>query len=450
MIQCQIIRSQLDSMSDKLVAIFRPIRVENVSIMKNRIIPLVLSLLLIASIFAAPASASVGSANLKVTIIEINPYPAQIGQYMDLTVQVENVGRDRADNAFVEVVPEYPFSLDSPQNAVQNIGALNPEKIATKEFHLFVDKDAQKGTRSIDIRTRTDMDSPWSEETFDIRVGTETFDSKGTVELETFTFDPEVFMPGDRGTVTVTLINRATTPTVSIDGEDFDTNARIQSAVLKSSNEDVSVSSPPYVEMGLLGPGDSIDLTFNVEVGEDVREGTHNLVLAIEGNSFDYNSRKNIPLEVDSSNVRVIPSKPLKLVNGEATLEFDVANTHPNEFSSVSIKPEAEGVEFYPAEYFIGPMDPDELFTIEFDAVAENSDGLEGLAPDESEAVNMTLIASYSNGINLHENEVINLQLRSTTENTGSSSQSVIVAVVLVALVAAGVLVYRKKKQGKE
>lgn len=418
--------------------------------MKNRIIPLVLSLLLIASIFAAPASASVGSANLKVTIIEISPYPAQIGQYVDLTVQVENVGRDRADDASIEVVPEYPFSLDSPLNGMQNIGALAPEKIATREFHLFVDKDAQKGTRSIDIRTRIDKDSPWSEETFDIRVGTETFDSKGTVELEAITFDPEVFMPGDRGTVTVTLVNRATTPTVSIGGEDFDTNARIQSAVLETSTDGVTVSSPPYVEMGLLGPGDRIDLTFNVEVGEDVRDGTYNLILAIQGNSFDYNSRKNIPLEVDSANVRVIPSKPLKLVNGEATLEFDVANTHPNEFSSVRIKPEAEGIEFYPVEYFIGPMDPDELFTIEFDAVVEGSDGLEGLAPDGSEPVNLTLIASYSNGVNLHENEVSNLQLRFATENTGSNSQSVIVAVLLVALLAAGVLVYRKKKQSKE
>jgi hypothetical protein len=30
-------------------------------------------------------------------------------------------------------------------------------------------------------------------------------------------------------------------------------------------------------------------------------------------------------------------------------------------------------VKFYPAEYFIGPMDPDELFTIKFDAIRDNS-----------------------------------------------------------------------------
>ena len=49
---------------------------------------------------------------------------------------------------------------------------------------------------------------------------------------------------------------------------------------------------------------------------------------------------------------RVIPSKELQLVNGESTLEFDVANTHPNEFKSVRIKPEARRSEILPCGIF--------------------------------------------------------------------------------------------------
>ncbi|HNW38386.1 MAG TPA: COG1361 S-layer family protein, partial [Methanosarcina vacuolata] len=340
---------------------------------KKLTVTILFPLLLISLLFAVPASAAVGGANLKVTIVETNPYPAKIGEYLTLTVQVENIGGDKADNVDIEVVPQYPFSLDSEANALQNVGVLNPGRTATKEFYLFVDKNAQKGIRSIDIRTKTGKNSPWSEKSFDIRIGTETFNSKGTVELKEFVSDPEVFMPGDRGTVTVTLKNTASNPTVTIGGSDFDTNARIQAAVLRPLSDGIIVLDAPYGDMGLLGPGDSIKLTFNVKVAEDAPEGTHNFELAIEGNSFDYNSRKNIPLKVDSANIRVIPSKELQLTNGESTIEFDVANTHPNEFSSVSIKPEAEGITFYPAEYFIGPMNPDELFTIEFNAVADDS-----------------------------------------------------------------------------
>ena len=319
---------------------------------KKIVVATFFSVLLISSLFAAPASAAVGGANLKVTVIGTNPYPAKIGEYLTLTIQVENVGGDKADNVDIEIVPQYPFSLDSEANSMQNVGVLNPGRTATKEFHLFVDKNAQKGVRSIDIRTKTGKDDPWSEKSFDIRIGTETFNSKGTVELKEVVSDPKAFMPGDRGTIIVTLTNTATTPTVTIDESDFDTNARIQAAVLRPLSDGIIILDAPYEDMGLLGPGNSITLTFNVKVAEDAAEGTHNLELAIEGNSFDYNSRKNIPLKVDSSNITVIPSKELQMVDGKATIEFDVANTHPNGFNSVSIKPEAEGGEILPCRIF--------------------------------------------------------------------------------------------------
>jgi hypothetical protein len=400
------------------------------------------SLLLISLLFAAPASAAVGGENLKVTIVETNPYPAKIGEYLTLTVQVENIGGNKADNVDIEIVPQYPFSLDSEANAIKNVGVLNPGRTATKEFYLFVDKNAQKGVRSIDIRTKTGKNSPWSEKSFDIRIGTETFNSKGTVELKEFVSDPEVFMPGDRGTVTVTLKNTASNPTVTIGGSDFDTNARIQAAVLRPLSEGIIVLDAPYGDMGLLGPGDSIKLTFNVKVAEDAPEGTHNFELAIEGNSFDYNSRKNIPLKVDSSNIRVIPSKELKLTNGESTIEFDVANTHPNEFSSVSIKPEAEGITFYPIEYFIGPMNPDELFTIEFNAVANDS----WSASKEGE-INMNLTANYNNGINRHVNTVGDLRFANTSEIAESNSKTILTGGLIIISIPAAFMFYRRRKQ---
>ena len=411
-------------------------------IIKKLTVTILFPLLLISLLFAVPASAAVGGANLKVTIVETNPYPAKIGEYLTLTVQVENIGGDKADNVDIEVVPQYPFSLDSEANALQNVGVLNPGRTATKEFYLFVDKNAQKGVRSIDIRTKTGKNSPWSEKSFDIRIGTETFNSKGTVELKEFVSDPEVFMPGDRGTVTVTLKNTASNPTVTIGGSDFDTNARIQAAVLRPLSDGIIVLDAPYGDMGLLGPGDSIKLTFNVKVAEDAPEGTHNFELAIEGNSFDYNSRKNIPLKVDSANIRVIPSKELQLTNGESTIEFDVANTHPNEFSSVSIKPEAEGITFYPVEYFIGPMNPDELFTIEFNAVADDSWGA-----SKEEEINMNLTANYNNGINRHANTVGDLKFIDTSESPESNSTAVLAGGLIIISVPAAFLFYRRRKQ---
>jgi hypothetical protein len=411
---------------------------------KKNIFGTLFSLLLVSSIFTVPAYAAVGSANLKVTIIETTPYPAKIGEYLNLALQVENIGGDKAEDVDIAIVPEYPFSLDSEANAEKNIGALSPGSTATKEFTLFIDKNAQKGIRPLTVRTRQSKGGTWNEKKFDIRIGTETFNSKGTVELKELISNPKVFMPGDRGTITVTLTNTATTPTVTVDGSTYDTNARIQAAALKSLSEGITVLDSPYQEMGIVSPGDSIKLTFNVKVAEEAAEGTHNLELAIEGNSFDYNSRKNIPLEVDSSNIKVITSKELQMVNGKAKVEFDVANTHPNEFSSVSIKPEAKGIRFYPAEYFIGPMDSDELFTIDFDAVSDNSLGTSEGTPEN---VNMSLAANYNNGINRHSNTVGNLNLTNASESAGSSSSTLITVALIIISVPVAFLYYKKRKQ---
>jgi hypothetical protein len=237
--------------------------------MKNKAIHIVLFIVLIASVSAIPASAAVGGPSFKVTMIETNPYPAKIGEYLNLTLQVENIGGDKASDVDIAIVPEYPFSLDSEANAVKNIGVLNPGSTASKEFYLFVDKSAQKGIRTLTIKTRPNKDGQWSESKFDIRIGTETFNSKGTVELKELVSDPKVFMPGDRGTISVTLTNTATTPIVTIDGVTYDTNARIQAATLKSLSDGITVLDSPYQEMGILSPGDSIKLTYNVKVAEN-------------------------------------------------------------------------------------------------------------------------------------------------------------------------------------
>ncbi|MPN10720.1 hypothetical protein SDC9_158017 [bioreactor metagenome] len=134
----------------------------------------------------------------------------------------------------------------------------------------------------------------------------------------------------------------------------------------------------------------------------------------------------------------MITSKPLEIIEGKATVEFDVANTHPNELNSVSIKPQAEGVKFYPAEYFIGPMDPDELFTIKFDAVRDDS---------ASEDINMSITANYNNGINRHENIVSNLKLATDSLPSETNSTVAIAGVIAVIFVPAAVLLYRRKKQ---
>ncbi len=82
-----------------------------------------------------------------------------------------------------------------------------------------------------------------------------------------------------------------------------------------------------------------------------------------------------------------------------------------------------------------------------FNAIADNSSTVK----DKSlKPANLTLSASYSNGINRHENIVSNLNIQSVEENKNGNSSIVVAGLLFVVVAAGGTVVYRKKKQDKK
>ena len=390
---------------------------------------------LLLALFSIPASAADG-ADLKISVLKYQPAPAEIGEYVSVWVKLENLGYAKAEDVSIRMVPEYPFSLDSTTNAIEDVGILSPDNAAVNEYRLFVDRGAQVGISTFEVWYQEDDSGAWFKKEFEMRVGSDTFDSRGTIELESNSIEPEVFMPGDEGTITFDLKNSATEYSITLDGEQYDTNARIQSASLDGI-DGIKVTTESYYGNGVIGPGESLGLTYTVLVDEDMPDGTYYLDMSIVGSSHVYNNNWRIPLKVDSSSVRVIPSKPLILENGKGTLEFDVANIHPNLLSSVSVQLEAEGIEFSPAEYFIGAMDSDELFTIEFDA--------EAIDDDLDYPVNLTIGSNFRNDLNEHSSIIGTRQLKNhSVDNEGDSRAIVILGVLVVAGIVAYVLYKRK------
>ncbi|WP_094227288.1 COG1361 S-layer family protein [Methanolobus psychrotolerans] len=406
---------------------------------KKKPILVFIALLFLSLLSPLNASAADG-ADLKVSILRYEPIPAEIGEYVSVWVKVENLGYAKASSLSVRMVPEYPFSISS-ETAQINIGILTPNNAAVHEFRLYTDAGAKQGPGTFEVWYQESAGGTWFKKEFEIRVGSDTFDSKGTVQLMGDAVkEPEVFMPGDRGTISFTLLNSATDNSVTIGGEQYDTYARIQSASLDGV-EGIRVTTGTYYGNGLIGPGESVDLTYNVEVAEDTPDGTYYLDFSIVGSSHSYNNNWRIPVKVDSSSIRVIPSKPLVLENGAGTLEFDVANIHPNMLSSVSVRLESEGIEFSPAEYFIGSMDPDELFTIEINAKA--------LENDISFPADLVINADFRNGLNQYTQQV---DVRQLKHQVVEKENGLGVYILLLLLVAAGAGAYllRRRRMNKE
>ncbi|MDP2216752.1 MAG: hypothetical protein Q8J68_05635 [Methanolobus sp.] len=221
-----------------------------------------------------------------------------------------------------------------------------------------------------------------------------TSEVRPTVTLS-YEIEPEVFMPGDTGTITVILQNMATGGMyVTEDAKTLSMNAYIASATI-GGNGNFEILDSGYSNIGLLGPKDSLKLSFNVKAKNNAALGTHFLNLQLIGGSNMYDLNYRIPVKVDDRDLKIILSDvPSTLMNEVSTISVEVVNRRPNAVTSVIISPECEGMVFTPSEYFIGAIPSGEKSTATFTLNTMYS---------SAEKRDMSFTGSYFNGDNLRQ-----------------------------------------------
>ncbi|MCX9012788.1 MAG: hypothetical protein OIN66_16930 [Candidatus Methanoperedens sp.] len=392
--------------------------------------------LIILISFAGSAGASIAETSLKISLIKYDPYPVSPDSDFSIWVQVKNVGDSDVSGASIEFVPKYPFSVKSNESAVKYPGTIRKNDEAVYKYTVHVDKNAYVGTNTIEIGYR--VDSVFTKKEFDIEVGNDVVDAKGTVRLEKFTLQPEVLMAGDTATVAISLKNSASEYTIKMDGKDYSMNAQIQSAVLLG-NEFIDVTSEPYFNAGIVGPGDSLDLSYTIRVKDNTPDGTYFLDFDLKGSARLYSLNLRIPIRVDSSSIQTALSETPELNPGKIVL--NVANNRPNTVQAASVLPVGNAT-FEPAEYFIGTIEPDELFTVKFD--------MKSSSPQE----NVKFRLRFKNGNNWHESEPLNVMLNGskTTQAQGAAKPSILPVIAILAavlIIIAGFFVYMRRRRAK-
>jgi hypothetical protein len=115
-----------------------------------------------------------GVSYLQISLVNQNPSTADPGSYVDLLFKVENMGTENAENVTLELLPEYPFSLDSGVSAVKNLGTVNGLQNGNDAFlvkyKVKVDKDAVNGDNEIKLRYSDEDGSSYSIVTFNVSV----------------------------------------------------------------------------------------------------------------------------------------------------------------------------------------------------------------------------------------------------------------------------------------
>jgi hypothetical protein len=99
--------------------------------------------------------ASADACNLKVTLLNQDPYPANPGDYVKVVFQVAGVGNSNCRGEIFELNPSYPFSLDENESAVRTLETMNYSDDYNTNwiipYTLRIDKNALDGEAEIKV-----------------------------------------------------------------------------------------------------------------------------------------------------------------------------------------------------------------------------------------------------------------------------------------------------------
>jgi len=100
-------------------------------------------------------------------LLNQDPYPAQPDNYVDLVFKIENTGGQSATDVMVELLPEYPFSLDPGVGGFKKIGTIKDvqygEEAIFIKYKVRIDKDAIDGENEIALRFAYNTEWKWTE-----------------------------------------------------------------------------------------------------------------------------------------------------------------------------------------------------------------------------------------------------------------------------------------------
>ncbi|HUH79470.1 MAG TPA: hypothetical protein VLY83_06195 [Methanoregula sp.] len=218
-------------------------------------------------------------------------------------------------------------------------------------------------------------------------------DSASLVYVYGVDYDPQVFYPGETGTITVHLANSASTAVGLTEPDIIGQNVAV-------------INKNAFETLSYIGPGATMDVSFTVSV--DGSDGTYYPLFSIgtkDASSVHY----PVKLVVDSTDLRAsVCGRPDNFAVGKMdTVNFSVINPRDGPLSNILVTVDGAGNSVSPSESFISSLNASSSAIIPFQ-----------VTPSQQES-NVTFHVSYDNGDNHHTQDVV-LPINLGEDKTGA------------------------------
>ena len=256
------------------------------------------------------------------------------------------------------------------------------------------------------------------------------------------TMTPAVLLPGDEAILAIEMTNGGASYGT---GRDTGLGSYVQASLLSTPLNRTVLKGTPELQvlkeerrdLGMMGPNDKITIYYKIRAAENISSGTYLLGFQVVGGYEMINISREIPIRVDQA--------PVSLARAEtaaSTFNLNVANPRENTINAVTIVPSARGIVFSPDEYYIGTMDPDEVFTISFGIQSDDA------AKKLTGPANLSFTARFKNGDNWHTSAAYISSYSPPQDGSEQSSFLLPGGVAASAVLIAGGYMYRKRMLG--
>lgn len=379
--------------------------------------------------------------NLRITLVNQEPDPVEPGKYVDVRFKIENRGSKNAEDVILELLPEFPFSIDKESDAIKKIGSVHGRQIGNLgvivKYKIRVDENAVEGENILKLRFRV-KNSEWVElDDFEINIRTE------DALLVISSINPERIVQGIVTPVTIGFKNL---------GDSWLRNIQaklklggIPIAPVDSSNEEAIRE--------LMGKTEK-NLTFKLVAEGDADSNIYKIPLEINYlDNVGTKYGKNISIGLIVGGIPdlsvIIDSTTIYSSGKKGTVTVKFVNKGATDIKFLNVKlMKSNGYGILSSdEVYIGNVDSDDYETADFDLFVKKT---------KANKINLPLGISYSDANNKEYNEEIKLALQLYSASEAKKygfvkGDSKIGIVIIIVIVVGGFLIYRrrKKKKGK-
>ena len=326
-----------------------------------KIIVYVVTLLLLTTLAIANAP------GIKVSLMSQLPDPAEPGNYADVRFKIENTGFQGTPPVTLELIPEYPFSLEPGDSAVRELGGFQSQQQGEKgiiiKYRLKIDENAVEGENALSVRFKAYNVDVWEQpEEFNISIST--FDA--TLAVESITIENGMIDPGKTTDLNVTLHN-------------------LDDSVLKDIRIKLDLATVPIIPVGstnekivkTMFPGELNTVTFILAADPTAAARLYKVPLQIVfkdelGKNYSKDNTIGVPIGSAPELSVYIESSNLAGGKGEITIKFVNRGLTDVKLLNAKIIESDELTVLTSPEVYIGKVDSDDFESATFSIDLKN------------------------------------------------------------------------------